>query len=137
MLIAFRDKGPDSDLFNTKFVQNLLDYKMEASRWVTGIKGILFLIYLGIIFYTVEKSYVQFFFFLHLLEEVTEFFAAKNGRAFREAALDYIFDPWNMLDVARLTFQLLYWHDWFHVEADSSIFAWMTLFSWLCFLKYL
>jgi hypothetical protein len=58
MLIAFRDKGPDSDLFNTKFVQNLLDYKMEASRWVTGTKGMLFLIYLGIIFYTVEKSYV-------------------------------------------------------------------------------
>jgi hypothetical protein len=86
MLIAFRKKGEDSVLWTTKFVQNILDYKMQASRWVTGVKAFMFLFYLATIFYTTCKTYVMYFFFLHLVEEIVEFFSHAKGLKYKEAA---------------------------------------------------
>jgi len=42
-----------------------------------------------------------------------------------------------VLEKLRIVSMLIYWCDYIPVESDSSCFAFLTLISWFCLLKYL
>jgi len=86
---------------------------MEQSRFVTMTRAVMFLVYLATIFYTVDKTYVMYFFFLHVLEEGIELISTSKGKTWKEAVVAYLWDFQNLMDISRLALQLFYWHDFF------------------------
>jgi hypothetical protein len=110
---------------------------MQQSVEVSYVLTLYFILSLATLTFTPDKDLVMWFFWTNLLEEVIGFVAASQGRTFKDTFTQYSKEIWTYFDILRLIMQLMYWDDTFSCGNEAVIFKYLTLISWMCFLKYL